>query len=72
MCIWFLVLYFFSVKMFFIFINLYLYIGYDYLFLFKFEIEIKVDGILKNLWRLNLLIEKNNNCLVEIKKKKKD
>lgn len=47
MCIWFLVLYFFSVKMFFIIINLYL--GYDYLFLFKFEIEIKVNGILKNL-----------------------
>lgn len=52
--------------------NLYLYIGYDHLLSFKFEIEIKADGTLKNLQRSNSLTEKNNNCLAEIKKKKKD
>lgn len=48
-----------------------LYIGYDHLLLFKFEIEIKANGTLKNLQRSNSLTEKNNNCLAEIKKKKK-
>lgn len=48
-----------------------LYLGYDHLLLFKFEIEIKADGTLKNLQRSNSLTEKNNNCLAEIKKKKK-
>lgn len=68
-----MVLYFPSAKMFSIITNLYmyLYIGYDHLLLFKFEIEIKADGTLKNLQRSNSLTEKNNNCLAEIKKKKK-
>lgn len=69
--IWSLVLYFPSAKMFSIITNLYLYIGYDHLLLFKFQIEIKADGTLKNLHRSNSLTEKNNNCLAEIKKKKK-
>lgn len=70
--IWSLVLYFPSAKMFSIITNLYLYIGYDHLLLFKFEIEIKANGTLNNLQRSNSLTEKNNNCLAEIKKKKKD
>lgn len=66
-----MVLYFPSAKMFSIFTNLYLYIGYDHLLLFKFEIEIKANGTLNNLQRSNSLTEKNNNCLAEIKKKKR-